>query len=155
MGRNLEFEVKPYPFKHKFSQEPQLQFKELVIFLGSLELKVKLCPDSCTIILLHQRTGLPLGLALGIVSDHPPQALGLSAGVLAVQKGSNGTTGVNGQAVLTHQSLLWRSHLFCSQRGSSGYHWASRTVKPSFSISVLKATTHPAQLTSNLLRSLV
>lgn len=151
MGRNLEFEVKPYPFKHKFSQEPHLQSKELVVFSGSLEL----CPDSYTIILLHRWTGLPLGLALGTVRDHPPRAPGLSAGVLATQKGSNGTTGVNGQGVLTHQSLLWRSHRFCSQGGSFGYHWASRTVKPSFSTSILKATAHPAQLTANLLRSLV
>lgn len=75
MGRNLELEVKLYPFKHKFSQEPHLQSKELVIFSGSLEL----CPDSYTIILLHRWTGLPLGLALGIARDQLTQALGLSA----------------------------------------------------------------------------
>lgn len=60
MHRNLESEVKLFLSTINSLKEPQLESKKLVIFLGSLRLKV--CPESCVTILLQYWVGLPSGL---------------------------------------------------------------------------------------------
>lgn len=102
MHRNLESEVKPFLSTINSLKEPQLESKKLVIFLGSLRLKVRDCPESCITVLLQYWVGLPSGLTLQVRTDHPPQKeqsqhSQLSQGVWTTESKTTGSTRMKGQ----------------------------------------------------------
>lgn len=78
----------------------------------------------------------------------------LSLGKLSTEKMSNSTTCVKGWGGSYPLEPAQRHHCFCFQGSSFRYHGTSRVVEPSFSAIIFRTITQ-AQLTANLLHSLV